>query len=144
MRIDPPRAPSNGVQTATDAAHQPRLNRGSTRTRGQHMNDISDGSAKGKIVVVTGATSGLGQATAIDFAKRGAKVRVVGRDNARAQETLAGVRAVGGEAEIVLGDVSTVAGAKTLAKAIIEKAPRIDVLINNAGGQFKTMTKTSD
>lgn len=108
------------------------------------MSDAADGSAKGKVVVVTGATSGLGQATAIDLAKRGAKVLVVGRDSGRAQETLAGVRAAGGEADVVLGDVSTVAGAKALAQAIIAKAPRIDVLINNAGGQFKTMTKTTD
>lgn len=104
----------------------------------------SEGDAKGKVVVVTGATSGLGQATAIDFAKRGAKVVVVGRDAARANETLAQIRAAGADGDVVLGDVATIAGAKAVAAAILQKAPKIDVLVNNAGGQFKSMTKTAD
>ena len=99
---------------------------------------------KGKVVVVTGATSGLGKATAIDLAKRGARVLVVGRDAARANETLEELKQAGGAGEVILGDVSTVAGARTLARAILEKAPRIDVLINNAGGTFKTESKTSE
>jgi NAD(P)-dependent dehydrogenase (short-subunit alcohol dehydrogenase family) len=99
---------------------------------------------KGKIVVITGATSGLGQAAAIDFAKAGAKVFIVGRDGARADETLSKAKAAGGEAEIILGDVSTRAGARAVAAAIRAKAPKIDVLLNNAGGQFKSMSKTAD
>jgi len=99
---------------------------------------------KGKVVVVTGATSGLGKATAIDLAKRGARVLVVGRDSARANETLEELKKAGGEGEVILGDVSTVTGARTLARAILAKAPRIDVLINNAGGTFKTESKTSE
>jgi NAD(P)-dependent dehydrogenase (short-subunit alcohol dehydrogenase family) len=99
---------------------------------------------KGKVVVVTGATSGLGQATAIDLAKKGAKVLVVGRDAARANETLAQIKEAGGDAEVILGDVSTVTGAKAVAKDILAKAPRIDVLINNAGGTFKTESKTAE
>lgn len=99
---------------------------------------------KGKVVVITGATSGLGQACAIDLAKRGAHIVVVGRDIARAQETLTEIKKVGGDAEVVLGDVSTVSGAKSLAAAILQKAPRIDVLINNAGGTFKEESKTSE
>jgi NAD(P)-dependent dehydrogenase (short-subunit alcohol dehydrogenase family) len=99
---------------------------------------------RGKIVVITGATSGLGKATAIDLARRGARVFVVGRDAARANETLEELKKTGGEGEVILGDVSTVTGARTLARAILEKAPRIDVLINNAGGTFKTESKTSE
>src|SRR4051794_28266051 len=99
---------------------------------------------KGKVVVVTGATSGLGQATAIDLASKGAKVLVVGRDAARANETLAQIKGAGGDAEVILGDVSTVTGAKAVAKDILAKAPRIDVLLNNAGGTFKTETKTAE
>ncbi|MFL5357944.1 SDR family NAD(P)-dependent oxidoreductase [Archangium sp.] len=100
--------------------------------------------AKGKVVVVTGATSGLGQAAAIDLAKRGARVLVVGRDAARANETLEQMKKAGGDGEVILGDVSTVAGARKLARAILEKAPRLDVLINNAGGTFKTESKTAE
>ncbi len=99
---------------------------------------------KGKVVVVTGATSGLGQAFAIDIAGRGAKVVLVGRDAKRAEETLAAIRACGGTAEVALGDVSTIAGAKALGKAILAKHPRIDVLVNNAGGVFKTLSRTAD
>src|SRR5262245_55337889 len=99
---------------------------------------------KGKVVVITGATSGLGQAAAIDFAKAGAVVFIVGRDAARANETLAAIRAAGGAADVVLGDVSTVAGAKSIARAVLAKTDRVDVLVNNAGGTFKTLGRTSE
>lgn len=99
---------------------------------------------KGKVVVVTGATSGLGQAVAIDFAKSGAKVFIVGRDAARAAETLAQAKAAGGDAEVILGDVSTRPGARTLAAKILAKTQKLDVLLNNAGGSFKTMSTTSE
>jgi NAD(P)-dependent dehydrogenase (short-subunit alcohol dehydrogenase family) len=99
---------------------------------------------KGKIVVITGATSGLGQAAAIAFAKAGAKVLIVGRDQKRAAETLASAKSAGADMDLILGDVSTRAGVKAVAQAILAKTPRLDVLVNNAGGTFKTLTKTSD
>lgn len=95
---------------------------------------------KGKVVVITGATSGLGQAVAIDFAKAGARVFIIGRDAVRAQETKA--QAPG--SEVILGDVSTRAGAKIVAAKVLERTQKIDVLLNNAGGSFKTLSKTSD
>src|SRR4051812_15064867 len=95
----------------------------------------------GKTVVITGATSGLGQAAAIHFAKLGAHVFVVGRDAARAEETRA---AAGPNAEVVLGDVSTRAGVQAVATAILAKSSTVDVLLNNAGGQFSTLTTTAD
>jgi NAD(P)-dependent dehydrogenase (short-subunit alcohol dehydrogenase family) len=96
---------------------------------------------KGKVVVVTGATSGLGQAFAIDVAKSGAKVLLVGRDKTRAEETKA---QCGSDAEVILGDVSTKAGVKSVADQILAKTDHVDVLVNNAGGQWKELTKTSD
>ncbi|MBL8950915.1 MAG: SDR family NAD(P)-dependent oxidoreductase, partial [Myxococcaceae bacterium] len=99
----------------------------------------------GKVVVVTGATSGLGQAFAIEVAKQGARVILVGRDASRASQTEAAVKAAGGEqVEVVLGDVSTVTGVREVAAAIRTKVPRIDVLVNNAGGRFETLSKTKD
>ncbi|HVO29958.1 MAG TPA: SDR family NAD(P)-dependent oxidoreductase [bacterium] len=98
----------------------------------------------GKVVVITGATSGLGRRAAIDFAKGGARVVVTGRDAARANETVASIAASGGKADVALGDVSTRAGARELARAVLAKAPKIDVLLNNAGGTFKALEKTSD
>jgi NAD(P)-dependent dehydrogenase (short-subunit alcohol dehydrogenase family) len=95
----------------------------------------------GRVVVITGATSGLGQAAAIDFAMAGARVFVVGRDAVRAEETRA---AAGENATVVLGDVSTRAGAKAVAEAVLARTDRVDVLLNNAGGQFDKMDKTAD
>jgi NAD(P)-dependent dehydrogenase (short-subunit alcohol dehydrogenase family) len=99
---------------------------------------------KDKVVVVTGATSGLGQAAAIDFAKAGARVYIVGRDAARAQETLTQVKAAGGQGEVILGDVSTREGVHAVAASILAKTSKVDVLLNNAGGTFKTQTQTAD
>ena len=98
----------------------------------------------GKIVVITGATSGIGQATALDFAQRGARVLVVGRDAARAAETEALARAAGTQVEVVRGDVSTAEGVAQLAAAVRAKTDRIDVLLNNAGGQHKELALTSE
>ncbi len=95
---------------------------------------------KDKVVVVTGASSGLGQAFAIDVAKAGAKVIIVGRDPARTAET----RAQAGSGEVVVGDVSSRAGVKAVAREILAKTDRIDALLNNAGGQWKHEVKTPD
>lgn len=98
-----------------------------------------------KVVVITGGTSGLGQAAAIDFAKQGAHVIIVGRDAARAEATRAQASTGGaGAVDVVIGDVSTRAGAKQVAEAILQKVDRIDVLLNNAGGSFKDKATTSD
>ena len=100
---------------------------------------------KGKIVVITGASSGLGQAAAIDFAARGARVVVVGRDIARCADTLKGITEKGGDGVVVTGDVSTKAGVKATAAAILAVAnDGVDVLFNNAGGTFDTAAETAD
>jgi NAD(P)-dependent dehydrogenase (short-subunit alcohol dehydrogenase family) len=95
----------------------------------------------GKIIVITGATSGLGQAAAIDFARAGARVFVVGRDGARAEETRA---AAGHDSVVVLGDVSTRAGARAIARDVLARTDRVDVLLNNAGAQFDRAEATAD
>ncbi len=99
---------------------------------------------KGKVVVVTGGTSGLGQAFALEVAKQGARVILVGRDAARAKETEDAIKAAGGQVVVVLGDVATVAGVRQVGAAIRALEKRIDVLVNNAGGQFKSLSKTAD
>ncbi|MBR3181883.1 MAG: SDR family oxidoreductase [Eggerthellaceae bacterium] len=89
----------------------------------------------GKIVLVTGARSGIGQATAVAFAGQGANVIVSGRRPC--DETLAQIAAEGGKGEFVKCDVSKEEDVKTLIDTIIEKYGRIDVAVNNAGCSSK-------
>src|SRR5262245_42481154 len=97
-----------------------------------------------KTAVVTGATSGLGRAAAAALAKRGFRVILVGRDAARGAEAVEGIRAAGGRAELVLGDLMTVAGAQAIATEILAYTPRLDLLVNNAGGSFSRAERTTD
>ncbi|MCB9702188.1 MAG: SDR family NAD(P)-dependent oxidoreductase [Myxococcales bacterium] len=97
-----------------------------------------------RTAVVTGATSGLGQAAAIALAARGYRVLIVGRDQVRGQATVSTIRGAGGQAELVLGDLMTIAGAEAVAAEILRIAPSIDLLINNAGGAFGRDERTDD
>ena len=94
--------------------------------------------------VVTGGTSGLGEAAALALAAQGFRVLVVGRDEARGAEVVARAKAAGGEVELVRGDMFTKAGVRSLAQAIAKSAPSIDLLVNNAGGTFGKKTLTED
>jgi retinol dehydrogenase-12 len=100
--------------------------------------------AEGKVVVVTGATNGLGQQAAIDLARRGARVLVVGRSKERADETLREIAAAGGEGAAILGDVSTLSGVREIARSILARSQRVHVLLNNAGGTFSKQQMTAD
>lgn len=87
----------------------------------------------GKVVLVTGGTSGIGKATAIAFAKEGAKVVLSGR---REKEGLAVVEEItksGGTAHFVQADVAKEADVKRLVEATVAKYGRLDVAFNNAG-----------
>lgn len=97
-----------------------------------------------RIAVVTGATSGLGEAAALALAGAGWRVIVVGRDPQRGAETVAQARAAGGEAEFVAADLFALADVRRLADELRRKAPRIDLLINNAGGSFMQRVVTGD
>jgi NAD(P)-dependent dehydrogenase (short-subunit alcohol dehydrogenase family) len=85
----------------------------------------------GKVVLVTGGGSGIGQATAVAFARQGAKVVIAGRSNA--DETLRRIKEAGGEAIFVRTDVSISADVQAVIKATIDKFGRLDVAFNNAG-----------
>jgi NAD(P)-dependent dehydrogenase (short-subunit alcohol dehydrogenase family) len=92
-------------------------------------------SLEGKRCVVTGATSGIGRATAVGLAAEGAHVAIVCRSPERGEETLAEIRARTGRAdgEMFLADLSSQAAIRTVAGEILARCPRIDVLVNNAG-----------
>jgi NAD(P)-dependent dehydrogenase (short-subunit alcohol dehydrogenase family) len=91
-------------------------------------------------VVLTGATSGIGRAAAIELAGRGAEVAIVGRDAARVRET---ARAAGGAHEYV-ADLTRMDEVRRLAGELLERHPRIDVLANNAGAMFTSRHVTPD
>lgn len=87
----------------------------------------------GKIAIVTGAGQGIGKGVAIRLAEEGARV-VLGDRSDQVAEVAQQIRAAGGSAEAVLGDLEEPAGAEHLANRAIEQFGRIDVLINNVGG----------
>lgn len=87
----------------------------------------------GKVVVVTGASSGLGCAAAQEFARRGARVVLAARRRAALEQTAELCRRLGGEALVVETDVSDESAVKRLAERALGLNGRIDVWVNNAG-----------
>ena len=88
---------------------------------------------RGKVCIVTGAGSGIGQASALQFAKEGARVVVADIDQRAARATVAAIRKRGGEAAAELVDVTDEASTIALAFRVVKRFKRIDVLFNNAG-----------
>ena len=87
----------------------------------------------GKVALVTGAGNGIGRATALAFAKSGAKVVVVDRDRPAGEATAGIIRQQGGEALFVAADVTRAADVAAYVKAAIDAYGRIDCFHNNAG-----------
>jgi NAD(P)-dependent dehydrogenase (short-subunit alcohol dehydrogenase family) len=88
-----------------------------------------------KVCLITGATSGIGKATAMGLANMGASVVMVGRDRGRGEAALAEIKEKSGNAsvDLMLADVSSQEQIRRLAYEFKEAYPRLDVLINNAG-----------
>lgn len=90
-------------------------------------------SFQNKVVLITGATSGIGKTSALAFAKAGAKVVVSGRRENEGQAVVAEIKAAGGEALFVKADVAVEAEVAALVAKTVATYGRIDVAFNNAG-----------
>jgi NAD(P)-dependent dehydrogenase (short-subunit alcohol dehydrogenase family) len=101
---------------------------------------------KGKVVVITGATSGIGQVAAESLASMGARIIQVARDRGRGQEALKRLGQRGPEVahSIYYADLSRLSEMKRVASEIAEAEPHIDVLMNNAGAMFGSRQLTED
>lgn len=90
-------------------------------------------SFENKVVLITGATSGIGRVSALAFAKAGAKVIVSGRREAEGLAVVAEIKAGGGEAAFVKADVAVEADVAALVAKTVATYGRLDVAFNNAG-----------
>lgn len=100
----------------------------------------------GKVVLITGATNGIGKVTALELAKKGARVVIVGRNAAKTEATAGEMRSASGDAQVdfFVADLSSQAEVRRLAEEFQHKYPRLDVLINNAGMYFAQRGETVD
>jgi dehydrogenase/reductase SDR family member 12 len=103
-------------------------------------------SLRGRTVVVTGATSGLGQAAASQLAELGARVILVGRNPDKAEATRREIVAATGNdnVAVALADLSLLADVRKLAQRLLDAEPRIHVLVNNAGVLINQRTTTAE
>jgi len=98
------------------------------------------------VIVITGATSGIGQVAAEALAAQGARIVLVARDPRRAERTLARLRSVGPTMahKAHIADLSRLAETRQVGERIAAEEPHIDVLINNAGNIFIERGVTAD
>jgi NAD(P)-dependent dehydrogenase (short-subunit alcohol dehydrogenase family) len=102
-------------------------------------------SFSGKVVLVTGSTTGIGEACARVFAESGAAVMVCGRNEVRGHEVVDAIRAAGGRAEFTAIDLRAAGACDRLVAATVTRLGNLDVLVNNAGILYSaTAVDTTD
>lgn len=101
---------------------------------------------QGKTALVTGATSGIGKETALALAKQGATVVLVARNQSKGQAVLEEIRSqtANPKLDLLIADLSSQASIRQLAAEFKSKYPRLEVLVNNAGGYFGSRKTTVD
>ena len=100
----------------------------------------------GKVVLITGGTSGIGKATALGLARRGATLILAGRNLQRCREAVDEIKRATGNSNInyLTGDLASQKEIRCLAREFGERQSRLDVLINNAGGLFMRRLLSAD
>jgi retinol dehydrogenase 14 len=112
---------------------------------GSAMTRIHRGPMTGRTVLVTGATGGIGKATASGLAALGAHLAITGRDPGRAEAAAREIRAAGGgRVDVFVADLSSQSEVRRLAAEVLQRLPRLDVLVNNVGGYWNTRHVTAD
>jgi len=98
------------------------------------------------LVVITGATRGIGRAAAIELAKQGAEVVLVGREQERVDAVVREAQAAGGSAPVRghVADLALMSSVRSLAAELRDRYERVDVLANNAGALFASRKVTSE
>ena len=116
-----------------------------TTPKEHDMEQIHSGPMAGKTVLVTGGTGGIGKATALGLATMGAHLAITGRDRERTEGAAREIRAAGGgQVDVFVADLSSQAEVRRLADEVLQRLPRIDVLVNNVGGYWNTRHVTAD
>lgn len=87
----------------------------------------------GKIALITGGTSGIGESTAVLFAKEGASVAITGRNEKRGQAIIEQILTAGGKAVFIRSDVRKMEDCRQAVEETVHKFGRLDILFNNAG-----------
>ena len=109
------------------------------------MEQSRSGPMSGRTVLVTGASAGIGRATALSLAALGAHVAITGRDRVRTRDAAHEIRAAsGGQVDVFVADLSAQSEVRRLAGEVLQRLPRIDVLVNNVGGCWNTRHVTAD
>lgn len=99
---------------------------------------------KDKVVIITGASSGIGMACAAEFASRGAKVVIAARNREKLEEFATELRKKGSDVLTVQADVSVEEDCRKMVEATVERFGKIDILLNNAGISMRALFEDLD
>jgi NAD(P)-dependent dehydrogenase (short-subunit alcohol dehydrogenase family) len=98
---------------------------------------MKNGKFSGKVVLVTGGTSGIGKTTTIEFARAGAKVVLTGRREKEGAQVVDEIKKLGGDAAFVRADAAKDADVKAMVDFTVARFGRLDIAFNNAGVEWK-------
>jgi retinol dehydrogenase 12 len=110
----------------------------------QTRDAAADWSMNGKTALFTGASRGMGRFAAIELARLGAEILVVGHNEARGAAAVEAIRGVGGSAAFLRADMGDAAEVCALANAVLARTGSIDVLIHSAGGLLPASARTRE